>query len=112
LVENADSIFAVPGIDAIFVGPNDLAASMRGKDGKGPSAEATAQANKHILETCKKHKVAAGYHCTSADEARHRIEEGWQFLAIGSELKMMLNGATAILQGLGADKPKSELAKY
>src|SRR6266545_1610416 len=32
-VENADAIFSVPGIDAIFVGPNDLAASMRTKDG-------------------------------------------------------------------------------
>src|SRR5579862_4902645 len=88
-VEDADAIFSVPGIDAIFVGPNDLAASMRSKDGKGPGAEATTQANKHILETCKKHKVAAGYHCTTAEEAQHRIEEGWQFLAIASELKMM-----------------------
>jgi 4-hydroxy-2-oxoheptanedioate aldolase len=111
-VENADAIFSVPGIDAIFVGPNDLAASMRSKDGKGPSAEATAQANKHILETCKKHKVAAGYHCTTAEEVRHRIEEGWQFLAVASELKMMLNGAGAILQGIGTDRAKSELAKY
>jgi len=57
-VENADAIFSVPGIDAIFVGPNDLAASMRGKDGRPPSAEATNQAMKHILETCHKHKVA------------------------------------------------------
>ncbi len=111
-VENADAIFSVPGIDAIFVGPNDLAASMKGKDGKGPSAEATAQANKHILETCKKHKVAAGYHCATAEEARHRMEEGWQFLAIASELKMMLNGAAAIVGGLGADRGKGDLAKY
>src|SRR5436309_1865239 len=81
-VENADAIFSVPGIDAIFVGPNDLAASMRGKDGKGPSAEATAQAMKHVLATCRKHGVAAGVHCASPEEARHRIEEGWQFLAI------------------------------
>ncbi|MBL8799527.1 MAG: 2-dehydro-3-deoxyglucarate aldolase [Planctomycetia bacterium] len=111
-VEDADKIFSVPGIDAIFVGPNDLAASMRGKDGKGPSAEATLQANKHILETCKKYKVAAGYHCANAEEAKMRIAEGWQFLAIASELKMMLNGASAIVQGLGTDRPKSELAKY
>ena len=111
-VENADSIFSVPGIDAIFVGPNDLAASMRGKDGKPPSGEATAQAMKHILETCKKHKVAAGLHCGSAEEARHRIEEGWQFIAIGSELKMMLNGTAAVVQGLGGDRPKGDLARY
>ena len=110
-VENADAIFSVPGIDAIFVGPNDLAASMRSKDGKPPSAEATAHAMKHILETCRKHKVPAGLHCGTADEALHRIEEGWQFVAIGSELKMMLNGVAAELQRLGGVQ-KSELAKY
>src|SRR5579884_1799088 len=62
-VEDADRIFSVPGIDAIFVGPNDLAASMRGKDGRPPSGEATAQAMKHILAMCRKHGVAAGVHC-------------------------------------------------
>src|SRR5262249_26876720 len=37
-VESADAIFSAPGIDAIFVGPNDLAASMRSPDGKPPDA--------------------------------------------------------------------------
>src|SRR5207249_6034693 len=78
-VEDADSIFSVPGIDAIFVGPNDLASSMRSKDGKPPSAEATNRAMKHTLETCRKHKVPAGLHCLTAEEAKVRIEEGWQF---------------------------------
>src|ERR1700704_478174 len=97
-VEDADAIFSVPGIDAIFIGPNDLAANMRSKDGRPPSAEATAQAHKHVLETCKKLKVPAGIHCFSAEEVRRRIEEGWQFLAINSELKMMLSGASELLQ--------------
>src|SRR5439155_502994 len=82
-VEDADAIFSVPGIDAIFVGPNDLAASMKSKEGRPASAEATKKANDHILATCKKHKVAAGYHCTTAEEVNLRIAEGWQFLAIG-----------------------------
>jgi 4-hydroxy-2-oxoheptanedioate aldolase len=111
-VENADTIFSVPGIDAIFVGPNDLAASMRTKDGKPPSAEATNQAMKHILANCRKHKVAAGLHCGSAEEVLVRIEEGWQFLAVGSELKMMLNGAGEIVQKLGKGKLKGDIAKY
>src|SRR5271155_3556535 len=75
-VEDADAIFSVPGIDAIFVGPNDLAASMRSKDNKPPPAEATADAMKHILVTCRKHGVAPGLHCMNVEEARHRIEEG------------------------------------
>jgi len=57
---------------------------MRSKDGKPPSAEATNQALKHVLATCKKHGVAPGYHCMNADEAVMRIAEGWQFLAIAA----------------------------
>jgi 4-hydroxy-2-oxoheptanedioate aldolase len=110
-VENADSIFSVPGIDAIFVGPNDLAASMRSKDGKPPSGEATSQAMKHILETCRKHKVPAGLHCGSPEEVRMRIEEGWQFLAIASELRMMLDAVSGVMQKLGG-RAKTESAKY
>jgi 4-hydroxy-2-oxoheptanedioate aldolase len=111
-VEDADSIFSVPGIDAIFVGPNDLAASMRSKEGRPPGAEETNRAMKHVLETCRKHKVAPGLHCGNAEEALQRIDEGWQFLAVGSELRMMLDGANAAVQKLGIGEMKKEMAKY
>jgi 4-hydroxy-2-oxoheptanedioate aldolase len=111
-VENADAIFSVPGIDAIFVGPNDLAASMRGPDGKPPSGEATTQVMKRILDACRHNKVAPGLHTTSADEARVRIDEGWQFLAVASELRFMLNAAEEVVQKLGLGKQKAEMAKY
>lgn len=99
-VEDADAIFSVPGIDAIFVGPNDLAASMRSSDGRPPSADATALAMRHILATCRKHGVPAGVHCFTPAEARFRIEEGWQFIAINSELKFLLDGAETALRGI------------
>lgn len=110
-VEAADEIFSVPGISAIFVGPNDLAASMRGKDGTPPTAEATARAMKRILDTCKKYNVAAGVHCFSPEEARARIAEGWQFIAIGSELRMMMDSANDVVKRTGLG-PKGDLAKY
>jgi len=110
-VKDADAIFSVPGIDAIFVGPNDLAASMRSADGKPPSGEATAEAMKRILEACHKHHVAPGLHCGNAEEARQRIKEGWQFIAIASELRMMVNEATQLVRQLGG-KPKEGLANY
>ena len=102
----------VPGIDAIFVGPNDLAQSMRSKDNKPPSAQATKEAMDHILKTCKKYGVAPGLHTGSADEANARIAEGRQFIAITSELKMMLNGAAAEVQKLPSGAKKVEMAKY
>ena len=111
-VENADAIFSVPGIDAIFVGPNDLAASMRSRDNKPPSAKATKEAMDHILATCKKYGVAPGLHTGSGDEASARIAEGWQFIAIASELKMMLNGVAAEVQKLPTATKNAEMAKY
>lgn len=111
-VENFEAVFSVPGIDAVFVGPNDLAASMRSKDGKPPSADATTQAMKHILQAGKKLKVPVGLHCGSAEEALIRIEEGWQFLAIGSELRLMLGAVGDIFKKLGAGRSGGEMAKY
>jgi len=111
-VEDADAIFSVPGIDAIFVGPHDLAASMRSEDGKPPSPDATAEVMQRILAACRRNNVPAGVHCYSAEDARQRIAEGWQLIGIGSELRMMLNGASEALKGLFPDRPKQELAKY
>jgi 4-hydroxy-2-oxoheptanedioate aldolase len=111
-VEHADEIFSVPGIDAIFVGPNDLEASMRSADGKPPSADATATAMKTILSACKRHKVAAGVHCFTSASARQRIEEGWQFIAINSELRMMMEGASAMLGPILGEKVTAPAAKY
>jgi 4-hydroxy-2-oxoheptanedioate aldolase len=110
-VEDADRIFSVPGIDAIFVGPNDLAASMRGPDGRPPTAEATTQVMRQILAACRKHGVPAGLHCTSAEEARQRIAEGWQFLAIGSELRLLLDEVNDVLERLGR-RHQGDMAKY
>ena len=45
-------------------------------------------------------------------EAQQRIDEGWQFLAIGSELKMMLDGINTVVQKLGLGQTKKEMAKY
>jgi 4-hydroxy-2-oxoheptanedioate aldolase len=111
-VEHADEIFSVPGIDAIFVGPNDLEASMRTADGKPPSADATTAAMKKILAACKRNKIAAGVHCFSAASARERIEEGWQFIAINSELRMMMEGASAMLAPILGEKVTASAAKY
>ncbi len=85
---------------------------MRGPDGKPPSGEATTQVMKRILEACRRNKVAPGLHCGSAEEARVRIDEGWQFLAVASELRFMLNAAEEVVQKVGLGKQKGEMAKY
>jgi 4-hydroxy-2-oxoheptanedioate aldolase len=109
-VKNFDSVYSVPGVDAVFVGPNDLAASMRDSTGKPPSPEYFKQTLAEILAGCKRNKVAAGIHTFSLEEAKMRIDEGWQFIAVNSELKFMTDAAKKIVDGLG--RGVGEVAKY
>jgi 4-hydroxy-2-oxoheptanedioate aldolase len=100
-VRNFDAVYSATGIDAVFVGPNDLAASMRATDGTPPTPAAFNQALADILAGCKRLGLAPGIHTFSAEEAKKRIAEGWLFVAIGSELKMMVDGAARTLEGIG-----------
>jgi 4-hydroxy-2-oxoheptanedioate aldolase len=111
-VRNFDEVYSVPGVDAVFVGPNDLAASMRSADGKPPPADAFKQALADILAGCKRLGVAPGIHTFGLEEARTRLAEGWQFVAVNSELKFMVDGAKHVTDGLGLGKAAGDLAKY
>jgi len=91
-VNNADEILSVPGIDACFIGPNDLAASMG--LGLGVSLETdipeVVEAIARIRDTCIKHGVATGIHTSGAEAVNRRISEGFQFCAMASELRYMI----------------------
>jgi len=92
-VQNCEAICSVPGVDALFVGPNDLLSSMH----KTPAMETDdpefVAALKHIRETSTRLGVAPGIHVTDSAMAHRRIAEGWRFIAIGSELAFMLRSA-------------------
>lgn len=111
-VRNFDHVYGVGNVDAIFVGPNDLAATMRSADGKPPAPEAFKQALADILAGCKRLGIAPGIHTFSLEEAKMRIAEGWQFIAVNSEMKFMVDGAAALVNGLGLKKSGGDLAKY
>jgi 4-hydroxy-2-oxoheptanedioate aldolase len=110
-VRHFDEVYSVPGVDAVFVGPNDLKASMRGADGTPPSEDAFRQALADILAGCKRLGVPAGLHTFGIDEAKQRIAEGWQFIAVSSELKFMVDGAAKVADAV-CGGPKADLAKY
>jgi 4-hydroxy-2-oxoheptanedioate aldolase len=97
-VDRIDEILSVPGIDAVFVGPNDLLASM----GKTPQMDSDdtefVSAITKIREAAIRHGVAPGIHVADSASAVRRMEQGWQFIAISSELGFMLEGAAAAVQ--------------
>ncbi len=111
-IEHAEEIFSVPGIDAVFIGPNDLHHSM----GQAPAFESDHKefndALAHILKVCKKYGIAPGIHVADEHAARRRVAEGFQFIAIASEAGMMLNKAQEIARAVGVAGAKGAVAKY
>jgi 4-hydroxy-2-oxoheptanedioate aldolase len=110
-VENAEAIYSLPGVDAIFVGPNDLQAQMRTPDGKDPSPEAFEAMLQRVLAAGKKTGTPVGLHTQTVEQVESRIAEGWQFIAIGSELRFMTTEAQRLVSALNL-KQATDLARY
>jgi 4-hydroxy-2-oxoheptanedioate aldolase len=110
-VENAEAIYSLPGVDAIFVGPNDLTAQMRGPDGLDPTPEQHEAMLQRVLAVGKKEGCPVGIHVMTVEACQSRIQEGWQFIALGSELRMMTAQAQSWLRALDM-KSSKELARY
>ncbi len=110
-VRNFDAVYDRPNVDAIFVGPNDLMASMRDAAGKPPAADVFERTLQEILAGCRRLGIAAGIHSFSVEDTQMRLAQGWRFIAINSELKMMVDGAAKIVGALGLGST-GELTKY
>jgi 4-hydroxy-2-oxoheptanedioate aldolase len=100
-VESAEEILSVPGIDVVFIGPNDLLNSMGRPPAFHSDEPAFTASVDHVRLTARKHGVASGIHVLDAAAARRRIDEGFQFIAIGSEAGFMLSKAAEIVGALG-----------
>jgi 2-dehydro-3-deoxyglucarate aldolase len=96
-VENADAILSTPGIDAVFVGPYDLSASI-GRAGELDHPEVQLALQK-ILAACKRHGVAAGIHVVRGTniDVRERIDQGYRFIACSIDTEFVIQGCRRIL---------------
>ncbi len=90
-LKNVDAIAAVPGVDVLFVGPNDLSANL-GIFRKFDHPDFKA-ALERIQAATRKHSVAAGYMASGAEETLQRIDEGFQFVAAGTDARLLAGAA-------------------
>lgn len=94
-VRKIDDILSVPDVDACFIGPNDLCASMGLPPSLEPSHKEFEEAVQTILRSAQRHGVPAGIHCATTDTVNRRIREGWRFVGIQGDLRFMLAAAKA-----------------
>lgn len=103
-VKNIDKILSVEGVDAFFIGPNDLAASMEIKLGLDNPDPRYIEAVNKVLASGKKHNVPGGILVSSPEAANQRIEQGFQFIGLSSDESFLRNAASAALNKVSQDR--------
>jgi len=111
-LSNLDAICAVDGVDGVFIGPADLAASMghRGKPGHPAVQAAIEQAMKTIVASGK----AAGTLTSDPALARRYLALGCTFVATGVDVLLFANAARKLATdfGRGTAVPAEGSAAY
>lgn len=97
-VENLDAICAIPGIDAVFVGPNDLTVSM-GIPEERDSPE-FVDIMQRIIDTADRYGVAAGCHLHKLEHSQRLIKQGARFIPYGSDHQFIAEGVKGLLANL------------
>lgn len=95
-IENADAILAVPGVDAILIGPADLAADM-GYPGTSSHPEVMAVVDGLIRKIAAAGKPAG---IMTTDPAMVAVAKaaGIRFIGVGSDVGLLMGGAAALAE--------------
>jgi len=93
-IENLDAICSIPGIDAVFVGPGDLTASM-GIPKQYDHPDLVAAIGK-IIKTADQRRVAAGSWFATTEQALRTIRQGARLVVYGSEGLLMQQATQSV----------------
>lgn len=107
-IENVDEIAATPGVDAIYIGPADLALALGlppDLDKDEPEHVATVE---RIREACARHGVVAGIQCGSGTAARRYASGGFGLVTVTKDSALLVGGIAreliALRGGDGSDR--------
>lgn len=83
------------GVDAVFIGPTDLAASGQFREGDGRLADLVAAAE----QRCADHRITLG--TTASGNASELLDRrGYSFLVLGADTTILRQGAEALVNGV------------
>lgn len=94
-LRDVDSILDVPGVNAAFVGPGDLALSS-GKPASHPENAALIDA---LLETTRARGIPCGTAVGDAAAARQASERGFSFVMVSNDITMFGKAAADLVRG-------------
>ena len=96
-VQNMRAIAATPGLDMIYVGPNDLTIDHGGAPTYIASDPRVTQAMDDSIAIAKEHGIVAGTYAGSVDVAKAAVAKGYALVSIGYAAKLMIKAAGDVL---------------
>lgn len=102
-MDNLDAIMSVPGLDAIYVGPNDLSLSLGFAPSPDPKEPKVVEAMAAILAAAQRNDVRAGIHTTGGEMTRRMFAQGFQFCTLANDVRMLVAGANAEIKAARGD---------
>ena len=103
-VTNLDAILAVPGLDAVYIGPSDLSLALGRKphfDQEDPEVLSV------ILDIGRRARAAgkiAGIHNGYPPYAKRMIDAGFNFVTVGTDVILLKDGSRQMLNELRAER--------
>ena len=97
---NVDAIAATPGIDALFVGPYDLATALSSGAAQDVQAPQVEQAIDRICAAAKKAGKIPGIYCRDAESAVAMARRGYRFIIAGNDETTLRAATVAQLKAL------------
>lgn len=84
-----DAILAVPGLDGVYVGPNDLALSIGEKAGQSPVPASVRAALEIIVVAAHAAGRLAGAFCADGPSGRELVDLGYDFVTPGNDIAQL-----------------------
>jgi len=97
-VRDIDQLLTVPGVDAVIVGPNDLALSLGiAEDMHHPLMVESLET---IVAACRRHGLPCGMHIGNLEALKEWMAKGMRFIVYSTDLSFLLKGARDGLKAL------------
>jgi len=94
---NVDEIAALPGIDALYIGPADLSLALGRRQRIDQTEPAMVEALETVLAAAHRHGKVAGLHTGSPDYARAMVEKGFRFVTVATDAGFLENEARRVV---------------
>jgi 4-hydroxy-2-oxoheptanedioate aldolase len=95
-----DEILAVPGVDAAFVGPSDLAVAHGYPPSLGADDPVVGELIATIVARCQVHEVVPAIFTSGVDAAIRWHDAGFLLLTVGSDRLLMTEAAKGLMAGI------------